>query len=129
MNESHLVCQLDGPGFLSRLPPPRVRRGAAGRKEEKRRASTFFCTCMQDFLLYLEFEMAIWRFTFTSRKEIKLFFLTFHCTYILRKETDLECRERQFSLVCRERRFCAVEGKFCHERRFTNLINDVRQEL
>ena len=70
---------------------------------------------MPDFLFYLEFEMVIWRFTFTSRKEIKPFFITFHCTYILRKETDLECRERRFCLVCRERQFCAVGGNFAIE--------------
>ena len=40
---------------------------------KKKRASTF-CTGMPDFLFYLEFEMVIRRFTFTSRKEIKLFF-------------------------------------------------------
>ena len=58
------------PPFSSWLPPSRVRWGAAGRR--RKRASTF-CTGMPDFLFYLEFEMVIQRFTFTSRKEIKLF--------------------------------------------------------
>ena len=99
--------------FLSCLPPSRVRRGAAGWREKKEQASTFFfCTGMPDFLFYLEFEVVIQRFTFTSRKGNQLFSNFPLHIYFKERDKVLKCRERRFCLICRERQFCAIEGDF-----------------
>ena len=99
--------------FLSRLPPSRVRRGAAGRREKKKsKHRHFFCTGMLDFLFYLEFEVVIRRFTFTSRKGNQLFSNFPLHIYFKERDKVLKCRERRFYLICRERQFCAVEGDF-----------------
>ena len=96
MNASHRVCQIWwGPRLFSlrfRFPSasaPGLSGFGGGKKGGKSGHHIFDVRVCQDFLFYLEFRMVIRRSTFTSRKEIKNFFLTFHCIHILRKETSV----------------------------------------
>ena len=73
--------------FLSCLPPSRVRRGAAGRREKKEQASTFFFVRVCQ-IFYSTWNLKWWSGDSPSQVEKEInFFLTFHCTYILKKET------------------------------------------
>ena len=89
------------------LDPP----GCGGAKKKKKASINILCGYARFSII-----LGIWNgdpeIHLHKYKGNQTFFLTFHCTYILRKETDLECRERRVCLVCRERRFCAIEGNF-----------------
>ena len=112
-----LICfmhtWIDGPVFFFLAF---LRLGSAGvRRDEEKKESKhqhFFCTGMPDFLFYLEFEVVIRRFTFTSRKGNQLFSNFPLHIYFKERDKVLKCRERRFCLICRERQFCAVEGDF-----------------
>ena len=91
--------------LMDRAPPfllAAIRPGSVGVRMEgegRKKGGYQHFVGMPDFLLYLEFRVVIRRFTFTSRKEIN-FFLTFHCTHILKKRDKFVLNAVRGDFLC-----------------------------